>query len=316
MMVNRHGWISYGVAGAIAAVAVATGVLLHANRREPAAPASPLAEASPVRHLRISMRHTIPVHPSAESSKLYCDTAQPRLPVDLTRDLSHAAGLTARVSPIGIAQPQHEIHPTTHYALSAEDRARPYEQVERETKHLIEMLTAKYALTPRQQTRALAMLARASNAYHPSIGASIGAPSASAGTTALQLPSVASEVAEQPPGEQGPTATEVPAAALTGVADASGEAVYSLDDLEARIAPLLDDAQLTLVDEDQVDRYYWWSDVLDQIDDDLDAATAAGAALWLGSVEETTTVAATTPAATAPSAHQGGNLLQLITSEP
>lgn len=84
----------------------------------------------------------------------------------------------------------------------------------------------------------------------------------------------------------------------------------SLATVEADISPFLDNEQLATMSDEQVDRYYWWAEILGNLSGDGADETASGA------TDASTSPADSTPAATdggtEPTEYQGGNLLDLL----
>jgi hypothetical protein len=196
----------------------------------------------------------------------------------------------------------------------------------------LQMLTAKYHLSESQQAQALPAIAGALPSYTParSIARASSADAVVPDATRASLPS-----GSDPAGAQDQPAPSAPVSVADSVASSpspssppvSGSDDFeaalnaSLDSMEARLAPYLDSGQLALMNEEQVDRYYWWGEILLQISGDIDADAAVTAA-----AATSTPVTPATPATTgttqqvsgdvAPAEHQVGNLFDLLGGQP
>jgi hypothetical protein len=192
----------------------------------------------------------------------------------------------------------------------------------------LRMLTDMYQLSPQQQALVFPVLARASQAYHPALEIegeaatdaylAAWAQSAPTGSDPDETTGAASGDAEPdpdaalamvkakgPPPEDEP-ATESPDPLDDEAVNAAIES--SLDVVEAQLAPFLDEEQLALMNEEQVDRLYWWGEILLQISAELDDETLpdaedAGTAPGTGTPGGSDQTGDSTPPA-----HQGGNL--------
>jgi len=84
----------------------------------------------------------------------------------------------------------------------------------------------------------------------------------------------------------------------------------SLETVEAELSPFLDNEQLATMSDEQVDRYYWWAEILGNLSGDGADESASGSTDTSASPVESTPAA--TDGGTEPSEYQGGNLLDLL----
>lgn len=126
------------------------------------------------------------------------------------------------------------------------------EDVSREANHLLALLADRYGLSETQQALAFPVIARASRSYDPAL------PIEGEAMTDAYLASIGEDI--------------YPAA-------------ESYDDLESLVAPFLDESQQARVEEEQVDRFYWWAEVLENVASGPDIDETLAAALWLGNAE-------------------------------
>ena len=202
-------------------------------------------------------------------------------------------------------------------------------QVGREATRRLQRLSQKYNLSKEQQALVFPVIARASPAY--------GQLSSLAGETladayvvqpvSFPLPealdaseaSGSGDLTQNGQTDSGTTsesdATASEAMATSGVDDFEEALHLSLEALESQLAPFLNSEQLALMDEEQVDRFYWWGEILLQLngDNEADAQSVSGAL-------ESATASSVEPTAGAgfdavSAAHQGGNLLDLLSSQ-
>jgi hypothetical protein len=185
-------------------------------------------------------------------------------------------------------------------------------QVTYEANRRLQMLTDRYRLSEQQQALVFPVIARASCSYVPELPIE-----GEAATDAHLAAQESSERADSPTGTVRPDdPTSAEATASDGAP--AGSAIASLDALESDLAPFLNSDQLALIEEEQLDRFYWWGEVLLKISDEIDADDLIAQALSgaPAAMEETPTAAAAEPADATPSAvpaaHQGGNLLDLL----
>ena len=155
-------------------------------------------------------------------------------------------------------------------------------QAGQEATRRLQMLTRKYNLSTEQQELVFPVVARASPAY--------GQMSSLAGESladayvdqpdSFPLPEVptSTDLAQTGPTESGPTgqATKPPVKtkAFPKPADDETPPIVPLDDLEPQLAPFLNPDQLAKMDEEQIDRYYWWGEILLQLNGDIEADAA------------------------------------------
>jgi hypothetical protein len=164
-------------------------------------------------------------------------------------------------------------------------------RVEFEAGRNLEMLSRKYDLTEEQQALAFPILARASQAYHPAIAIEGEAATDAFLSATIAAPEIESDLEEAPPQAAAPS---------------------TLDDVEAKLAPLLNDKQRAQIKEEALDRYYWWGEILLQIAADIDAESVpAVAEADPGEVEQDPGEPEPGPAPP-PAAHQGANLFDLL----
>lgn len=91
----------------------------------------------------------------------------------------------------------------------------------------------------------------------------------------------------------------------------------SLEMLEEQMAPFLDADQLAAMTEDQIDRYYWWGEILLQIDGDAAADAVDAPVAVIPEPEPAEPSDDPAPGGDSePDDHQGGNLLGLINALP
>jgi len=184
-------------------------------------------------------------------------------------------------------------------------------QVEYEADRRLQMLSEKYQLTEEQEALAFPIIARASQAYHPALQIEGEA------ATEAYLDAVQSTL-ETPPSS---AETLTPAAHTPD--DVPDEDVpldeafqaaidSSLDAVEEQLALFLDEEQLALLTEEQIDRYYWWGELLLVITGDLESGDDSAAAAEEPDPEPENSSSPEPGEGTQPVAHQGGNLFDLF----
>ncbi len=166
------------------------------------------------------------------------------------------------------------------------------------------LVSGKYDLSPAQQGLAYPLIVRSTPAYRAAVAEGTLVEEARAADAGVVLePAGAAEVAD---------ADDDFALALDS----------SLEALEAELAAVLSPEQLAALSEDQLDRYYWWGEVLLRVQEQQEAELEEIVASALGTSTAPATTAAAATAATEPAAdvipaaHQGGNLLDLLNGAP
>ena len=210
-------------------------------------------------------------------------------------------------------------------ALTWQQRQQLGSKVDYEANRLLRMLTEKYDLTPAQQTRVFPIIARATPAavqFAAMTGDSLTAESLSAlavsikpgdwtyesAADSLSAETDATLLANNDPGDSTPTRSPRKSTASPD----------PLDEIEAQLAPFLDPDQLATMDPEQIDRFYWWGEILIQlsgeIDDDVAIAAAAlgSGASASGASDSSGSAADTADSGSVPAAHQGGTLFELL----
>lgn len=200
-----------------------------------------------------------------------------------------------------------------------------------EANRRLQMLTRKYQLTREQQALMWPVLVRAAPASArlwavPAAPGSAGlaaAPAEEPSGDSLAAESTAADsspeqVARLAAGDQDPDDSSGEAGRTTNKAKAGQDAGdlqaaldASLDMLEPELAPFLDAKQLAMMNEEEIDRYYWWGEVLLRLSGEDAADAVASAADSAGSG-----VAAEAVSDVEPAAHQGGNLFDILGGQP
>lgn len=85
----------------------------------------------------------------------------------------------------------------------------------------------------------------------------------------------------------------------------------SLDTVEAELTPFLDNDQLATMSDEQVDRYYWWAEILGNLSGTTTDPAASETAATTTQPEDGTS-STTEGDPEEPSSYQGGNLLDLL----
>lgn len=206
-------------------------------------------------------------------------------------------------------------------------------QVAYEAGRRLEMLAEKYDLTEDQQALVFPVIARASPAYVPALPIKDSSLSDAYLLARRSSAPVAASAADLPwttlsddsasgarLGVVGQAMASGAPRAPAGVDDAAFEVALnaSQDALEARIAPFLNSAQLAQLTEEELDRYYWWGEILLQLSGEADpiAAATASATVSTGQPGTGDPAAEGDEEAAVPVAHQGGNLLDLLEGQP
>ncbi len=120
--------------------------------------------------------------------------------------------------------------------------------------------------------------------------------------------------------------TATPAKAKVSFADDDGFETAlqaSLEAIEEQLAPFLNNEQLATMNAEQIDRYYWWGEILIRLDGDLELEAAILAAALQPTASASSGTVATSESETAgssaeanPAAHLGGNLFDLLGHQP
>jgi hypothetical protein len=178
-------------------------------------------------------------------------------------------------------------------------------QAGQEATRRLQMLTRKYDLSKEQQALVFPVVARASPAY--------GQMSSLAGETLADayvaqpesFPLLETRDFAEAPGSDDGAQNGQPEAEPTSQpkrSPAKTKLTFGPDDEEA---PLI-------TPEEQIDQYYWWGEILRQLNGDIEAdAEAVSAALGSSTGTADETVAGSGSDAV-PAAHQGGNLFDLL----
>jgi hypothetical protein len=210
-------------------------------------------------------------------------------------------------------------------SLTCQEQKQLGSKVDYEANRLLRMLTEKYDLTPAQQAQVFPIIARATPSaaqLAAATGNSLTEPSlsvldisikptdrtyesaADSVSATTDSPLLAKNVSEDP------AATRTP----RKLAPSSDP----LDEIEAQLAPFLDPDQLATMDPDQIDRFYWWGEILIQVSGEIeDDAAIAAAALGSGAGTSSASDSSASSADAAdssvvPAAHQDGTLFDLI----
>lgn len=109
----------------------------------------------------------------------------------------------------------------------------------------------------------------------------------------------------------GGTAASVPATASTSSDGYDAALASSLETVEAELSPFLDNDQLATMSDEQVDRYYWWAEILGNLSGTTTDPAASETAAATTQPEDGTSSTAEGDTGE-PSAYQGGNLLDLL----
>lgn len=219
-------------------------------------------------------------------------------------------------------------------SLSAEALALRSAHVSYEASRRLGMMAAKYSLTEDQKVLIFPVLARASPAYvatMPIENESLSdayllarrnsQPRATEAPGATRPVEATDEVTPAAPTLDQAEVRDVPQAP-EGVDEIAFEAALraSQDAVEAQLAPFLDGAQRALMDEEELDRYYWWGEILLQLAGEADASAAVStdpaAPATPGAADADSQVPEGGGGAGVPAAHQGGNLLDLLIGPP
>lgn len=166
----------------------------------------------------------------------------------------HPARLQARgIQPSPSSQDKtiaKQAYPARASYLSNEELTARAMEVEYEAQRHLDMLSEMYGLSAEQEDLVFPLLAMASESYNPQMKIAGAALTEEAlAISPVDDSSKSLETDNQP--------------------EKNGRA--SLEDLESQIAPFLDEEQLDALDEEQMDRYFWWAEILEQISTDIDA---------------------------------------------
>ena len=145
---------------------------------------------------------------------------------------------------------------------SADELARRAENIERRATMELERLTKLLDLSEEQQDRIFPLLARSSTAYHPALSIRVGNSETS---TPSDLPSAPG--ADTPSGEP---------AAAEATAPESSEPLLAKE-ADEEIHDILTDDQKDALEEELIDEDLWWSDIIADLEDELDETTQIAA---------------------------------------
>jgi hypothetical protein len=212
--------------------------------------------------------------------------------------------------------------------------------VSREANHLLQVMVRKYQLTPAQQQAVFPVIARAAPSY-PRLAGLEGQDLSDYQLTSLGIVpqpvgTGSEEVAEDRDATQeataGETATDDPAVSETPAArtasptrakagsstpSSSTDSNISLDELEYQLAPFLNPAQLAQMTPEQIDRYYWWGEILLQLSgDETNAAAAVSASSSGTATGDSADGSVPTGTGSEPTAYQGGRLFEMLGGDP
>jgi hypothetical protein len=198
---------------------------------------------------------------------------------------------------------------------------------------LLQMLTRKYDLSNQQQALVFPVIARALPAYGhlpPSAGEALtDADLAALGISPKPVDPATGEsdyvdpgatlLAKNEPAESETMATTAKTRTSSSADDFDAALALSLDSLEAQLVQFLDSDQLALMNEEQIDRFYWWGEILLQISGDIKtdaalvtAALGSDSSAATGSTLPVESGSAAIGSDSVPAAHQDGSLLDLL----
>jgi hypothetical protein len=270
-----------------------------------------------------------PLNPSRKASSLdiaFNDSLRPETESEFALGYEPVAPAQASSEP-RTAAPQENRGDDS--ALTWQEQKQLASNIDYEANRLLRMLAEKYDLTPAQQAQVFSIIARATPAaaqFAAATGDSLTTESLSVLAVSIKPENWTYESAADPvsaatdstllaqnePAEAAPTRTR---SKLTSSPDVLSD---PLDEIEPQLAPFLDPDQLAAMDEEQVDRLYWWGEILIQISGEIDDdAAIAAAALGSGtgtssSSDSSASSAAAGDSSAVPAAHQDGTLFDLI----
>lgn len=171
-------------------------------------------------------------------------------------------------------------------------------QVAYEADRRLDYLTDTYDLSDEQQRLAYPILARASQAYDPAL-----AIENEEWTDAILA------VSARGPGPAVYSDNPIKQAAIDS----------ALNTVEDQLSEILDEDQVIAIKVEQADRNEWWNEILSQVSSDLEVEEAAAQALeelLAAEAAEAADASEHSQSGSAPAAHQGGNLLNLLGAGP
>lgn len=227
---------------------------------------------------------------------------------------STMAGNSARAGPLDNLQ-----EPTPS---ASQDEPIPHQALQSTSAALrrLQRLHAKYHLAPAQLAKIYPAVAKATGSTGSSLAQEAAAVSTSA-PDAAEDESGFAEILAEAVGQTASTATASPGKSSAKdpamVAEDPFETALnaSLDALEDQLAALLTPEQLAILDEEQIDRYYWWGEILIQLAGAADEEAAIIAIALQPTSPATTGSSASDPNAV-PTDHLGGNLFDLPGTQP
>lgn len=288
----------------------------------------------------------VPGHPEKTAAQGFPAPSFPATKVDSFAAAAGNPDLFIYEEAPSMEKAQEEIHAAPMPALSDESseaaaslhqRQILCAQVNSEANRVLRRVARKYRLTEEQQSQVFPAIASSMPAYadlaenmngsvqktdYASLGIAPEIVDGADANSANDEPDASFSADTVVPKTAVPSAADTPTAASKAKATSAGDDGYAaalqmfMESIEAQLAPFLNNAQLAAMNEEQIDRYYWWGEILIQLDGDI-APEAASAGTVAGDASTASEAVAETEAADAAVSadHQAGTLFDWLNGE-